>query len=139
MIEIPDLYALFCDHPVVTTDTRDCPAGSIFFALRGATFDGNAFAVKALEAGCAYAVVDDPAVGGDDRLLHVPDALAALQGLYNAPYSSSEVLKTSQTNKKAALMSGKSDLGRHLVDIFEVGTSPSLQTAGPQRFAALFW
>ena len=81
MIEIPDLYALFCDHPVVTTDTRDCPAGSIFFALRGATFDGNAFAVKALEAGCAYAVVDDPAVGGDDRLLHVPDALAALQGL----------------------------------------------------------
>ena len=81
MIEIPDLYALFCDHPVVTTDTRDCPAGSIFFALRGATFDGNAFALKALEAGCAYAVVDDPAVGGDERLLHVPDALAALQGL----------------------------------------------------------
>ena len=67
------------------------------------------------------------------------EGFAALQGLYNAPYSSSEVLKMSQTNKKAALTGGKSDLGRHLVDIFEMETSPSLQTAGPQRFAVLFW
>lgn len=78
---IDELYELYRQHPVVTTDTRDCPEGSIFFALRGASFNGNDFALKALEAGCAYAVVDDPAVGGDERLVHVPDVLTALQQL----------------------------------------------------------
>ncbi len=81
MIEISDLYARYLDHPVVTTDTRDCPPGSLFFALRGATFDGNAFACQALESGCAYAVVDDAAVATDDRFLLVPDVLTALQQL----------------------------------------------------------
>lgn len=52
---IPELYEIFLKHPVVTTDTRDCPKASIFFALRGETFNGNQFALKALENGCAYA------------------------------------------------------------------------------------
>ena len=43
------LYQLFEQHPIVTTDTRDCPPGSIFFALKGETFDGNKFAKAALE------------------------------------------------------------------------------------------
>lgn len=76
-----ELYSIFLEHPTITTDTRDCPEGSIFFALRGTTFNGNNFALQALEAGCAYAVVDDPAVEGDERLIHVPDVLAALQQL----------------------------------------------------------
>lgn len=82
-----ELYDIFRAHPVVTTDTRDCPAGSIFFALKGASFDGNAFARQALEKGCAYAVVDDAAKAGaaeavaDGRLIVVPDALRALQQL----------------------------------------------------------
>lgn len=74
-----DLYALLGPEPTVTTDTRDCPAGSVFFALRGANFDGNAFAAQALQSGCSYAVVDDPAIGGDERYVHVPDVLEALQ------------------------------------------------------------
>lgn len=78
-MEIEKLYALLGPAPTVTTDTRDCPAGSVFFALRGAKFDGNAFALQALRAGCAYAVVDDPVVTGDERLIHVPDVLTALQ------------------------------------------------------------
>ncbi len=76
-----ELYKIFCQHPVVTTDTRNCPSGSIFFALRGASFNGNDFALKALEAGCAYAVVDDDGVVGDERLIHVADVLTALQDL----------------------------------------------------------
>lgn len=78
-MDIEKLYALLGPEPVVTTDTRDCPAGSVFFALRGANFDGNTFALQALREGCAYAVVDDPSVQGDERLLHVPDVLEALQ------------------------------------------------------------
>lgn len=76
---LEELYSLFQAHSVITTDTRHCPEGSLFFALRGERFDGNAFALQALQAGCAFAVVDDPAVGGDERLLHVPDVLTTLQ------------------------------------------------------------
>ena len=40
-MDISELYSLFLEHPVVTTDTRDCPKGSIFFALKGASFNGK--------------------------------------------------------------------------------------------------
>lgn len=75
------LYEIFLQHPTITTDTRDCPAGSIFFALKGATFNGNAFARQALERGCAYAVIDEGETAGDTRLIKVPDVLTALQDL----------------------------------------------------------
>ena len=58
-MEIKELYEIYKAHPVVTTDSRNCPEGSIFFALKGETFDGNKFAVAAIEKGCSYAVVDD--------------------------------------------------------------------------------
>lgn len=69
-MEISELYKIFEQHPVVTTDSRDCPQGSIFFALKGASFNGNAFAAKAIEQGCAYAVVDEQeyAPQGDERI-----------------------------------------------------------------------
>ncbi len=82
-MEIRDLYNIFRQHPVVTTDSRDCPAGSIFFALKGEKFDGNAYAEAALAKGCAYAVIDeqDYAPAGDVRFILVPDALRTLQEL----------------------------------------------------------
>lgn len=80
-METEKLYQLFRQHPVVTTDSRRCPQGAIFFALRGGNFDGNRYAEKALEAGCAVAVVDDPAVARDGRYVVVKDALEALQQL----------------------------------------------------------
>ena len=58
-MEIKELYKLYQQHPVITTDSRDCPEGSIFLALKGETFDGNKFALQALEKGCAYAIVDN--------------------------------------------------------------------------------
>ena len=78
---IYELYELYRKHPVVTTDTRNCPVGSLFFALRGANFNGNDFAMKALDAGCAYAVVDDASLPQDNRLLLVGDVLQTLQDL----------------------------------------------------------
>ena len=58
-MDIKQLYKLYQEHPCITTDSRDCPEGSIFLALKGETFDGNKFALQALEKGCAYAIVDD--------------------------------------------------------------------------------
>ena len=77
------LYSLFRLHPVITTDSRDCPPESIFFALKGDNFNGNAYAAAALEKGCAYAVIDEAQYAKDDRYIVVPDVLQALQQLAN--------------------------------------------------------
>ena len=58
-MSIEELYKLYCDCGYqVSTDSRTIPAGAMFFALRGENFDGNDYALKALEAGAAYAVVN---------------------------------------------------------------------------------
>ena len=82
-MNISELYKIFTAHPSVTTDSRDCPKGSVFFALKGASFNGNAFAKAALEKGCAYAVVDEKeyAAEGDSRYILVDDCLKTLQRL----------------------------------------------------------
>lgn len=58
-MDIQEIYKIYQEHPVVTTDSRNCPEGSIFVALKGASFDGNKFAEAALEKGCSYAIVDE--------------------------------------------------------------------------------
>ena len=80
-MEISELYELFKQHPVVTTDSRDCPEGSIFFALKGASFNGNQFAATALEKGCAYAVIDEAQYATDPRCILTDDCLHTLQQL----------------------------------------------------------
>ena len=88
-MDIKELYAFYKQHPVVTTDSRDCPEGSIFIALKGEAFDGNKFAMQALEKGCAIAVVDDELVYNqfieqplDGKLMMlVPDSLQAFKDL----------------------------------------------------------
>lgn len=78
-----ELYGKYLDCGCrVTTDSRAIGGGEMFFALRGENFDGNLFAAKALEAGAAWAVVNDDArVAEDSRLIRVPDPFAALQSL----------------------------------------------------------
>ncbi len=80
---IPQLYSIFKEHPVVSTDTRQLPKGCIFFALKGDNFDGNKFAAQALESGAAYAVIDDPNYHTNKSCLLVPNVLEALQQLAN--------------------------------------------------------
>lgn len=78
---IAELYQVYLQHPSVQTDTRKLKKGDIFFALKGPSFNGNSFAAKALEAGAAYAVIDDPAFAGDTRCILVRDVLETLQQL----------------------------------------------------------
>ena len=68
----------------VSTDTRNLPAGCVFFALHGANFDGNKFAKQALEQGAALAVIDNPEYALPDGTLLVPNTLVALQDLARA-------------------------------------------------------
>ena len=80
-MDLERLYKLYKSHPVVTTDSRRTPRGSMFFALKGETFDGNQYAAQALESGCAVAVVDDPRRVADSRYFLVEDVLTTLQQL----------------------------------------------------------
>ena len=66
-MDIKELYKLYQQHPCITTDSRDCPEGSIFLALKGETFDGNKFAQQALEKGCAYAIVEAAPSQGEGK------------------------------------------------------------------------
>ncbi len=82
-----ELYAkyLACGCKV-TTDSRAIHGGEIFFALRGENFDGNNYALKALEAGAAWAVVNEDCpsfagLTGESRLIKVADPFKTLQEL----------------------------------------------------------
>ena len=78
---IEKLYKAYLDSRRVTTDSRAITPGCLFFAFKGATFDGNAFAPQALEQGAALCVISDPQYKVDERCFVVPDALATLQEL----------------------------------------------------------
>ena len=80
-MDIKQLYQIYKEHPCITTDSRDCPQGSIFLALKGATFNGNEFALKALEKGCAYAIVDEKEYAIDKRFILVDDCLQTFKDL----------------------------------------------------------
>ena len=75
------LYQTYLQSRQVTTDSRQITPGCLFFAFKGETFDGNAFAPQALEQGAALCVISDPQYKVDDRCIVVPDVLATLQQL----------------------------------------------------------
>ena len=68
----------------MSTDTRNLPAGCVFFALHGEHFDGNKFAKQALEQGAALVVIDNPEYALPEGTLQVPNTLLALQDLARA-------------------------------------------------------
>ena len=72
------------DSLCVSTDTRNLPAGCVFFALHGERFDGNKFAKQALEQGASLAVIDNPEYALPDGTLLVENTLLALQDLARA-------------------------------------------------------
>lgn len=84
-MKLSALYQIFLDCAVVTTDSRNCPEGSLFIALKGESFNGNAFAAQALKDGCAYAVVDEAEYAPEDNkhIILVDNCLQTLQQLAN--------------------------------------------------------
>jgi UDP-N-acetylmuramoyl-tripeptide--D-alanyl-D-alanine ligase len=75
------LYQLYLKHPVICTDTRKISGACLFFALKGDHFDANEFALKALEDGAAYAIIDDKRYAVNERYILVKDVLISLQQL----------------------------------------------------------
>ncbi len=65
----------------VSTDTRAELKGNVFWALRGANFDGNTYVTQALDSGACHAVTTDKTWEGHPDVTVVPDELGALQRL----------------------------------------------------------
>ena len=84
-MDITALYKIFLECTSVTTDSRNCPESSLFIALKGDNFNGNAFAAKALESGSAYVIIDEAeyALAGDSHYILVNNCLHTLQELAN--------------------------------------------------------
>jgi len=80
MATIEELYQLYIKYPAISTDSRSLQVGSIFFALKGDNFDGNKFALDAIQQGCVAAIVDDSTIN-DERCFYVENVLKTLQNL----------------------------------------------------------
>ena len=80
-MKIDTLYRIFIKNPEICTDSRNVSKGSIFFALKGAFFNGNQFAAQALKQGSSYAVVDEQKYVTDERYILVENVLFSLQQL----------------------------------------------------------
>lgn len=82
-MDIPQLYKIYKTHYSVSTDTRVIHQNSLFFALKGDNFNGNAFASKALDLGARFSIIDEIAFQTDERMILVDNALQTLQQLAN--------------------------------------------------------
>lgn len=83
-MNIDSLYQIYLEcNNQVSTDSRNCPPKSLFFALKGDNFDGNKYADSALANGAAYAIIDNDVYKKDNRYIVVQDTLVCLQKLAN--------------------------------------------------------
>jgi len=82
-LSIGHLYQLYLKHPSICTDSRQLQKGDLFFALKGEHFNGNQYALQALEKGAAYAIVDEEisSTGRSGQIIRADDVLACLQSL----------------------------------------------------------
>ena len=80
-MNLDKLYKLYQEAAGVTTDTRKCGPGMLFFAIKGENFDGNSFAKEALKKGCIASVVDDVEIGKSEGMVLVENVLGTIQKL----------------------------------------------------------
>lgn len=81
-MNIEKLYSLYLRAGKVSTDTRNIPIKSIFFALKGTNFNGNEFARSAIDSGASFAIVDEKRYEDEENFIYyVEDCLNALQKL----------------------------------------------------------
>ena len=80
-MDVTALYEIYKAHPSVQTDSRKIQAGDLYFALKGERFNGNDFALQALQDGAAYAIVDEARAAHNAQCILVEDVLSSMQQL----------------------------------------------------------
>jgi len=102
-MDIQSLHEIFLSCSSVTTDSRNCPEGSMFIAFKGESFNGNLYADEAINKGSKYAVVDDKNISyKSDNIIIVDDVLTTLQELssFHRDHLSIPIIAITGTNGK---------------------------------------
>jgi len=96
------LYNIYKQYPIITTDSRNISENSIFFALKGDSFDGNKFAKQAIDDGAEYAVISDERYAIENKTILVNDTLKTLQDLanYHRKQSKTKIFAITGSNGK---------------------------------------
>ncbi len=80
-MDVSALYEIYKAHPLVQTDSRKVQKGDLYFALKGDRFNGNDFALQALQDGAVYAIVDEAGAVHNEQCILVHDVLSSMQQL----------------------------------------------------------
>jgi len=101
-MQIQELYQLYLQHPEICTDSRKIIKDSIFFSLKGEHFNGNKFAEKAVNNGCAFAIINEKEFSKNKNFILVEDVLQTLQELakYHREQLTIPVIAITGTNGK---------------------------------------
>ena len=102
-METKNLYSLFTSSKGVSIDTRNLVRGQIFFSLKGENFNGNNFALEALEKGASFSVIDDKSILNKNKnLIYVDDSLKSLQELssYHRSQFDTKIIGVTGSNGK---------------------------------------
>ena len=101
-MNIKNLYSIFKENSTICTDSRKIKEKSIFFALKGENFNGNEYALKAINDGCSYAIIDEQDFNTHQNTILVKDVLTTLQELakYHREQLSIPMIGITGTNGK---------------------------------------
>ena len=101
-MNISEIYQLYKKTYLVSTDTRKVTQNCLFFALKGDNFNGNKFAIDALEKGASYAIIDEKKYQTNKKLILVDDVLKTLQSLaaYHRKQLSIPIISLTGSNGK---------------------------------------
>ena len=80
-MEIEKIYNLYSTYYLADTDTRSIRENTLFFALKGANFNGNTFAKEAIALGASFAIIDEIAYHTGPQTIVVDNVLKTLQAL----------------------------------------------------------
>jgi len=102
-MDIQNLYSQFQSSNGVSIDSRSIKKDEIFFSIKGENFDGNNFALDALDKGAKLSIVDDPKLKNEnDKIIFVENSLKELQNLsrYNRSKYDVKVIGLTGSNGK---------------------------------------
>ena len=101
-MKITELYKIYLNHPIISTDSRNIKKDSIFISLKGDNFNGNKYAEQAIKNGSKYAIIDDSSFKKNNNFLLVKDGLKCLQDLakYHRDQLSIPIIAITGTNGK---------------------------------------
>ena len=102
-MDIQNLYSLFQSSDGVSIDSRSIKKDQIYFSIKGENFDGNSFALDAIDKGAKFSIVDNPELKNkNDKIIFVENSLKELQNLskYNRSKSDVKVVGLTGSNGK---------------------------------------